>query len=220
MPDERFNAALAVACAIVLGGFALQVLASDRSMFSGRNVFSERWPEDFDQHFQKWSKRYFGPHFDWRWFKSQGIVESRLEPRAISPVGAVGIMQILPSTYEEIQRENPYFQDIKDPRWNIAAAIYYDRDLYRKWRKPLPSGERLLLAFASYNAGYGRVLKALRRAPEPTGRWDEVEPYLPRETRAYVQQIQDLMDLGVVSRRNLHGVEELLDRRDTSQTDS
>jgi membrane-bound lytic murein transglycosylase MltF len=220
MSGARFNAATMVVGSVVLGALALQVLASESGLFSGRNVFSERWPNDYDEHFQKWSKRYFGPHFDWRWFKSQGIVESRLEPRAVSPMGAVGIMQILPSTYEEIQSENPYFQDITDPRWNIGAAIYYDRDLYRKWRKPLPSGERLLLAFASYNAGYGRVLKALRRAPDPSGRWDQVEQYLPGETRAYVQQIQDLMDLGVVSRRNLHGVEELLIRRAQSQSDS
>jgi membrane-bound lytic murein transglycosylase MltF len=220
MSGARFNAATMVVGTIVLGALALQVLASERGLFSGRNVFSERWPSDYDEHFQKWSKRYFGPHFDWRWFKSQGIVESRLEPRAVSPMGAVGIMQILPSTYEEIQSENPYFQDITDPRWNIGAAIYYDRDLYRKWRKPLPSGERLLLAFASYNAGYGRVLKALRRAPDQAGRWDQVEQHLPRETRAYVQQIQDLMDLGVVSRRKFHGVEELLIRRAQSQSDS
>jgi membrane-bound lytic murein transglycosylase MltF len=220
MSGARFNTTALVVGTVVLGALALQALASESSLFSGRKVLSERWPSDYDGHFQKWSKRYFGPHFDWRWFKSQGIVESRLEPRAVSPMGAVGIMQILPSTYEEIQQENPYFQDITDPRWNIAAAIYYDRDLYRKWRNPLPSGERLLLAFASYNAGYGRVLKALRRAPDPDGRWDQVEPYLPRETRAYVNQIQDLMDLGVVSRRNLHGVEELLIRRAQSQTDS
>jgi membrane-bound lytic murein transglycosylase F len=210
MSGTRFNPSIVLLVALFTSAVAMRVLAVEDE----RTIFNHHWPTEFDEHFQKYSKRYFGPHFDWRWFKSQGVVESRLNPDAISPAGAVGIMQILPSTYEEIRRDNPHFQDITDPRWNIAAGIYYDRGLYRKWRKPLPSGERLLLAFASYNAGYGRVLKALRRAPEPIGRWRHVEPHLPGETRSYVEQIKGLMERGEVSRENLHGVEKLLIRRE------
>ncbi len=156
-------------------------------------VEERNWTEKYDKHFKKYSKRYFGPYFDWKWFKSQGIAESNLRPNASSPVGAQGIMQILPTTFSEIKERNPSFLSVKQPRWNIAAGIYYDRKLYRKWRKPLPSEERLFLAFSSYNAGYGRVLKAVKRTSKESYTWSEVKPFLPSETRGYVSRIAKLM---------------------------
>ncbi len=159
-----------------------------------RPVETEKWTDKYDRHFKKYSKRYFGPHFDWRWFKSQGIAESNLKPNAASPMGAQGIMQILPTTFEDIQKANPTFLALEDPRWNIAAGIFYDRQLYRKWRKPLPSDERLFLAFSSYNAGYGRVLKAVKRTRKDDYSWTEVKRHLPSETKGYVARIASLMD--------------------------
>ncbi|MDJ0881017.1 MAG: transglycosylase SLT domain-containing protein [Gammaproteobacteria bacterium] len=157
-------------------------------------IETSKWTDKYDRHFKKYSKRYFGPHFDWRWFKSQGIAESNLEADAESHVGARGIMQILPSTYEDIKLVNPSFLALDDPRWNIAAGIYYDRSLYRKWRKPLPSEERLFLAFSSYNAGYGRVLKAVKRTRQEAYTWTEVKKHLPSETKGYVARIAELMN--------------------------
>ncbi len=160
-----------------------------------RSIETDKWHDKFDRHFKKYSKRYFGPHFEWRWFKSQGIAESNLNENASSPVGAKGVMQIMPATFEEIRGQNPTFIALKDPRWNIAAGIFYDRQLYRKWRKPLPSDERLFLAFSSYNAGYGRVLKAVKRTRKKDNyTWIEVKKHLPAETRGYVARIATLMD--------------------------
>lgn len=159
-----------------------------------RDIESDGWSNKYDRLFKKYSKRYFGPHFEWRWFKSQGIAESNLKVNAESPVGARGIMQILPTTFEEIKLANPSYVDLDNPRWSIAAGIFYDRQLYRKWRKPLPSDERLFLAFSSYNAGYGRVLKAVKRAKKENYTWNEVKPHLPTETRNYVSRIANLMD--------------------------
>lgn len=160
-----------------------------------RAIETGKWTDSYDRHFQKYSKRYFGPHFEWRWFKSQAIAESNLNPDASSPVGARGIMQIMPATFDEIRQQNPSFAALDDPRWNIAAGIFYDRQLYRKWRKPLPSEDRLFLAFSSYNAGYGRVLKAVKRThKEDDYSWIEVKPHLPAETRGYVSRIATLMD--------------------------
>lgn len=163
-----------------------------------RHVKHEHWTDEFDHLFRKYTKHYFGAHFDWHWFKAQAIAESGLDPNAQSPMGARGIMQILPATYEEIKAQNPFMSGIEEPRWNIAAGIFYDRQLYRKWRRErtIQTAERLRFAFASYNAGYGNVLKAHKRARRKVAevkRWDEVAPFAPGETRHYVQRIEGLM---------------------------
>ncbi len=161
-----------------------------------KSVKARHWTKEYDPYFRKYTKHYFGPHVDWHWFKAQGIAESALKPQAKSVVGALGIMQILPSTYEEIKESNPHFVAIDEPRWNIAAGIFYDRMQYRKWQKGLPTDERLAFAFASYNAGYGGALNAYKRAKrtvDPIRQWDQVAPHAPTETRLYVKRIRELM---------------------------
>ncbi len=153
----------------------------------------DEWNRDYDAHFRKYTKRYFGPHIDWRWFKSQGIAESGLDPEAASETGAHGIMQIMPATYSEIRKQNPHFLAVDQPRWNIAAGIYYDRQLYDKWLAPPPGEERLYFAFGSYNAGYGRIYLAARQARANPGSWHAVRPFVPPQTRHYVRRIRNLM---------------------------
>jgi soluble lytic murein transglycosylase-like protein len=155
------------------------------------SVDSPRWTREYDPLFQKYAKRYFGPHFDWRWFKAQAIVESALQPNVVSPAGAVGLMQILPSTFEDIRRRNPHYVDVLTPRWNIAAGIYYNYYLYRQpaWQG-LADEERLHMALAGYNAGLGGALRAFRRTPPPADNWDRIAPQAPAETRAYVYRIR------------------------------
>lgn len=169
-------------------------------------VHSEHWTREYDPHFRKYSKRYFGPHFDWRWFKAQAIAESHLDNNARSSVGARGLMQLMPATFEDIRREKPHFTDLETPRWNIAAGIYYDRQLFRKWRD-LPEMERLYLALASYNAGFGRIRGAYRKTPPPVTAWSDVKGQAPGQTRAYVRKIQGLMETR--PRKRLRGVEKL-----------
>ncbi|MEJ2622343.1 MAG: transglycosylase SLT domain-containing protein [Candidatus Thiodiazotropha sp.] len=167
-------------------------------LFAGpfKHVKHAHWSDRYDNYFRKYTKHYFGPHIDWHWFKAQGIAESGLRPKVVSPAGAKGIMQILPATYQEIKQDNPHFTHIEEPRWNIAAGIYYDRMLYRKWKKGLPTEERLAFALGSYNAGYGNVLRAYRKAKESRGEvksWLQVEDHAPGETRRYVRRIKALM---------------------------
>ena len=163
-----------------------------------KHVKHDHWARKYDPLFRKYTKHYFGAHFDWHWFKAQGIAESGLDPKAKSPAGARGIMQILPGTYGDIKRKNPHLAGIEDPRWNIAAGIFYDRQLYRKWKqKPdIRTADRLKFAFGSYNAGYGNVNKAYKRALRKHGevrRWSQVEDFAPSETRHYVRRIEKLM---------------------------
>ena len=161
------------------------------------HVDHPQWTTKYDGHFKKYAKRYFGPAFDWRWFKAQGIAESNLRPKARNPSGATGIMQILPTTFREIRKENPSFTSLHDPRWNIAAGIWYDRYLYKRWHERVGTfDEHLDYTFASYNAGFGRISKAVRKAggavqPLP---WADVAVHAPRETRNYVKKIRMLME--------------------------
>ena len=175
-------------CLILLGlGLCHAAMSAEES------VESKHWTNDYDHHFKKYTKRYFGPHFDWHWFKAQGIAESGLRSDVTSPRGAQGVMQILPSTYEEIKASNPHFKDISKPRWNIAAGIYYDRELYRRWRA-LKEPERLYTVFASYNAGFSRIYRLYLRNKERATQWPQIKSHLPRETRRYVSRIRRLKD--------------------------
>jgi soluble lytic murein transglycosylase-like protein len=162
--------------------------------FSDYPVHSDKWTDEYDRHFRKYSKRYFGPLFDWHWFKAQAIAESALNADAHSDVGAVGLMQLLPSTFNEIADNNPHFAEVQSPRWNIAAGIYYDRTLYRKFPKT-PEQDRLYLALASYNAGYGRILKIAKQLDTERPTWEELKSNIPGETRAYVNRIRKLMGI-------------------------
>jgi len=176
------------------GGLILLGLAfCHQAMSAEESVESEHWTNEYDQHFRKYTKRYFGPHFDWHWFKAQGIAESGLRSGVTSPRGARGVMQILPSTYKEIKTDNPHFKDISKPRWNIAAGIYYDRTLYRRWRS-LDEPERLYTSFASYNAGFSRIYRLYHRTKKSATQWPQFKPHLPKETRRYVSRIRRLKD--------------------------
>lgn len=184
--------------ALLLGLMVIPVMALAATLAADKHVKHNQWTDKFDPYFKKYAKHYFGPHVDWHWFKAQGIAESNLNPDAKSHVGARGIMQIMPATYEEILKKNPHLPKTDEPRWNIAAGIFYDRMLYRKWKKKktISTKERLSFSFASYNAGLGTVLKAYKRASKKHGevkKWHQVEKFAPGETRFYVKRINNLM---------------------------
>jgi len=183
----RFSA-IVLSASLALSTNAQTVYAS----FIDHPVHSGKWTDKYDRHFKKYSKRYFGPLFDWHWFKAQAIAESGLSQNAKSHVGALGLMQIMPATFDEINKKNPHFSRLESPKWNIAAGIYYDRTLYRKFKK-IAAQDKLYMTFASYNAGYGRILNAAKRTDNKKKNWDEIKHYLPRETRGYVRRIRKLM---------------------------
>ena len=160
---------------------------------------AEKATKQYDETFQKYSKRYFGPAFDWTHFKAQSMAESNLDPQATSYVGARGLMQLMPSTYRMIQSKRPEMGAIDDPEWNIAAGIMHDRYLWRLWSKDISEEERLKYMFASYNAGEGTIGRARKAAQAQNldhARWQSIESIAPivprwryRETLGYVRKI-------------------------------
>jgi soluble lytic murein transglycosylase-like protein len=157
--------------------------------------------ETFDPIFRKYTKRYFGVATDWRWFKAQGMAESDLVPTARSRVGARGIMQLMPSTFAQIQSRQRQFSRIDDPEWNIAAGIAHDRYLWQLWNDRVPEDEdRWSFMFGSYNAGQGTIMRAQRVADQQRldrTRWQNIELVAPAverwryvETLGYVKKIR------------------------------
>ncbi len=159
-----------------------------------------RDPADrYDDTFRKATKRSFGPAFDWRVFKAQGMAESNLDPAAKSRVGARGLMQLMPNTFREIASANADLDLINDPERNIEAGIAYDRRLWLRWENDSIVDDRRRFMFASYNAGRGTLLSAQRHARErrlDPRQWDNIEKIaasVPRwrhgETLDYVRKI-------------------------------
>lgn len=107
------------------------------------------------------------------------VIESAMNPRAESRVGAVGQWQFMHRTAVSYGlRINSYVDERMDPFLSADAAARYLRDAYRIFRD-------WPLAISSYNCGSGNVNKAIRRSGGKTDFWSIYE-YLPRETRGYV----------------------------------
>ena len=110
--------------------------------------------------------------------KAMAIIESALNPVAVSRVGAKGMWQFMYHTAKLYGLHIDSFVDERlDPVKAADAAARYLKDAYNifgDWN----------LAIASYNCGAGNVNKAIRRSGGKRGFWD-IWPYLPRETRGY-----------------------------------
>ncbi|MFD2201557.1 lytic transglycosylase domain-containing protein [Shivajiella indica] len=118
--------------------------------------------------------------------KFLSIIESGLNPRARSRVGAMGLWQFMPATGRMYNLHVNYdIDDRMDPELSTEAAAKYLKSLYRMfgdWE----------LALAAYNCGPGNVRKAISRSGGRRTFW-EIYNYLPKETRGYVPQFQAMM---------------------------
>lgn len=107
------------------------------------------------------------------------VIESALNPKAVSRAGATGMWQFMSYTSKQYNlRLNSLVDDRRDPYLSTWAAAKYLRDLHNLF------GD-WTLAIAAYNCGPGNINKAIHRAGGKTDFWD-IYPFLPRETRGYV----------------------------------
>lgn len=116
----------------------------------------------------------------WIELKAQGLAESNLDPNAVSPVGAMGLMQFMPPTFAEwsdklgLKNANPY-----NPEHSIHCAAAYMR-----WLIDQMAGD-IERAWAAYNWGIGNVTRYCR-----AGNWREE---LPDETKKYIARIRSFI---------------------------
>jgi len=132
--------------------------------------------------------------------KYLAIIESGLNPKAVSRARAVGLWQFMSPTGRHYGLHHDWYIDERmDPEKSTDAACRYLRDLYgmfHNWE----------LALASYNAGPGNVKKAIRRSGYKKSFW-EVYNYLPRETRSYVPQfVAIIYAMNYLDEHNLYNV--------------
>ncbi len=142
-------------------------------------------------------KRYAGEYdFDWMKIAAQGYQESKLDQSKRSRAGAVGIMQVLPSTAAD---PNVGIPDIDKAEQNVHAGVKYLRFLRNRYFsavdiKPL---DRVLFSFAAYNAGPRKISRARKKAAamgfDPNQWFGHVEvaaaKTISREPVVYVRNI-------------------------------
>jgi membrane-bound lytic murein transglycosylase D len=122
-------------------------------------------------------------------FEAQGLppelawlaeAESTFNPLARSPVGALGLYQLMPATAQELGLRTSGPDERADPAKNAAAAAQYLKQLHRRFND-------WPLAFAAYNAGPGRVSRTL--AQHGGKSFADIAHVLPVETRMYVPKV-------------------------------
>ncbi|HMJ83867.1 MAG TPA: lytic transglycosylase domain-containing protein [Vicinamibacterales bacterium] len=145
-----------------------RVMSSSASVSTSVNSFVAVPPQHaYDAIIREASKLY---KVDAALIRSVVQAESAFNPMALSRVGAMGLMQLMPSTADALDVENPF-----DPRENIMAGTRLLKDLLTRHRG------NVALTLASYNAGLGNVRKYGGRVP----------PF--KETRNYVKRITSLI---------------------------
>ncbi len=143
--------------------------------------------------FKKYSKKY---GFDWLMVTALAYQESGLDQSKRSPQGAVGVMQILPSTAASPPVE---IKEVYKLEKNIHAGVKYLHYLYNRYFKaePMNHFNKVLFTFASYNAGPARVAglrqEAVKMSLDPDKWFNNVEVVaakrIGRETVQYVSNI-------------------------------
>jgi membrane-bound lytic murein transglycosylase MltF len=141
--------------------------------------------------FQKYGTQY---NVDYLLMMAQGFQESTLNQNAKSSVGAIGVMQLMPATGEQMK-----VGDVHQEEANIHAGVKYIRFMVDKYfaNEPMDDTNKILFAFAAYNCGPGRVHslreEAAKKGLDPNVWVDNVEliaaARIGMETVTYVANI-------------------------------
>jgi membrane-bound lytic murein transglycosylase MltF len=141
--------------------------------------------------FKKYGAQY---NLDYLLMAAQGYQESGLDQSVKSPVGAIGVMQVMPATAKDLQ-----VGDVSETEANIHAGVKYMRFMIDRYYKdePMDQVNKALFTFASYNAGPARVRRlreeAAKRGLDPNVWFGNVEQIaserIGRETVTYVANI-------------------------------
>ena len=158
---------------LLLSGLAVANVMPAVTMAQSLAVASASTSDPYAAHITEAATRFRLPAV---WIRAVMRTESAGDPRAISPKGAMGLMQIMPATWAELRTRHRLGADPYNVRDNIIAGSGYIRELLDRYGSPG--------WIAAYNAGPGRYDEALNGRP------------LPTETRAYVATVASAIGSG------------------------
>lgn len=119
-------------------------------------------PSTYDKPIKAAAERYW-PGVDWRWWRAQLYQESRLDPNARSPAGAIGLAQFMGPTWADVSRAMGWgLVDRRAAEPAITGGAFYMAQMRRFFRDADSATDQHELAQGGYNAGAGSIRKALR----------------------------------------------------------
>jgi len=149
--------------------------------------------DSFEADFQRFGLRFL-PYIQQSnvWLRAQAITESNLSPVAVSPVGAMGLMQFMPRTFDEVSRQLGVTGSPYNPRISIMFGAFYDDKVTRNFlgKRDRQPEDAFLIGLAAYNCGLGCVLRAQERCFDARLICG-INPCLPSETREYTKRIRN-----------------------------
>ncbi|MFG7488860.1 lytic transglycosylase domain-containing protein [Methylorubrum rhodesianum] len=158
---------------LLLSGLSIASVVPTATIAQGAPIARPSPRDPYADHIAEASRRFGVPI---AWIRAVMRAESAGDPRALSPKGAIGLMQIMPQTWAGLRLRHHLGADPYDPHDNIIGGAGYIRELFDRYGSPG--------WIAAYNAGPGRYEDSLR------GR------ALPAETRAYVAIVAPSVDRG------------------------
>lgn len=156
---------------LFLSGLSLACGLSGPAFAQSSGVIRPSPRDPYGEHIAEAAQRFQLPV---AWLRAILAAESNGDPRATSPKGAMGLMQVMPETWGDLRMRHRLGSDPYDPHDNIIAGAAYIRLLYDRYGTPG--------WIAAYNAGPGRYEASLKGRP------------LPPETRAYVATVAPNLD--------------------------
>lgn len=172
----RFRAARRITL-LLLSGLACTVTPPVATLAQIAPLERPASADPYAAHVAEASRRFGVPA---AWIRAVMRAESAGDVRAISPAGAMGLMQIMPDTWAELRVRHRLGSAPYDPRDNVLAGAAYLREMHDRYGSPG--------FLAAYNAGPGRYEEYLSGARS-----------LPAETRAYVTALAPLVGGGDIA---------------------
>lgn len=114
--------------------------------------------------------------------------ESAFNAKAVSHAGALGLMQLMPATIDDLNARGASIRDPFDPDQNVGGGTRYLRWLYDELAGVQPR-YRWAYTLAAYNGGIGRLKRAMDKVGGPDASYHAVAPLLPKETQGYVPAV-------------------------------
>ncbi len=156
---------------LLLSGLSIACLGPGPVFAQAPGVTRPSPRDPYGEHIAEAAQRFELPA---TWIRAVLAAESNGDPRAISPKGAMGLMQVMPETWSDLRLRHRLGSDPFDPHDNIIAGAAYIRLLYDRYGSPG--------WIAAYNAGPGRYEASLKGRP------------LPPETRAYIAMVAPILN--------------------------